>query len=695
MRIIRAGLVFSTPPAPKSNDECGVLCRFFARVLGTHKEVGMQMPRLNIRSRFGCLYVAGAVFLCLSFLLRTMLLIHTFSSADHSLWAIGKTYVVGLFFDLVTWFYMAIPAVLFLLIAPDKVLRWKVTRYLAVAAYFALVYALLFNVVSERLFWDEFGVRYNFVAVDYLIYTHEVVGNIQESYPVYPLLGAILVVAVPTVFFTRKWFLRLFESPSSFRQRLGPAVAWLVVPVLSALFVDSSWSKITKNHYMNELAMNGLYSLVAAFRNNVMDFNRFYLTKDDKVVFDRVRELVKADNARFVATEPWNSITREITSPQPEKRCNVLIIVVESLSAEFLGAFGNHGNATPNLDALAKECLFFRNFYATGTRTDRGLEAVTLSLPPTPGRSMVKRPHNENLFSIGPLFKERGYELKFMYAGFGYFDNMNTFFEGNGFKTVDEADLKSSEVTFRNVWGVCDEDLYNRVLKECDQSFADQKPFCSVVMTTSNHRPYTYPPKIDIPSGHSRKGAVKYTDYAIGDLLTKAKTKPWFDNTVFVIVADHCAKSAGKSEIPVKHYHIPLFIYAPKIIPLAQVDSLAGQIDVAPTLLGLLNFSYKSKFFGRDILRDGEGCALMGIYQKVALLAHGKLAVLMPQKKAQTYEVDPNGSQRECATDEGLLLDAISYYQAADYLLRNDLYRADATAAGDARAASSTAASGL
>jgi len=638
----------------------------------------MRIGLPNIRTRFGLLCVVGAVFLALMFLLRTALFIRAFASADHTLWGIAKMYVAGAFYDLVAFFYGAIPVVVFLVLAPDKMFRWKVFRYLALALYFFLIYAMLFDVVAEWLFWDEFDVRYNFVAVDYLIYTHEIVGNIWESYPLPALLSGLLVFTVPIFLLTRKLFLGAFEAASTSRQRLLPGLACLAVPVLSLLFVDSSLSNVTRNHYTNELAMDGLYSLFAAFRQNTLDYNHFYITRDEPAVFRRARELVATENGRFVGPESSADLTREIASPRPEKRYNIVIVTIESLSAEFMRAFGSRSRATPNLDALTTQSLFFRNFYATGTRTDRGLEAVTLSLPPTPGRSMVKRPDNENLFSIGPLFRQRGYDVKFIYAGLGYFDNMNYFFGHNGFDTVDQLDFSGDETTFRTIWGVCDEDLYGHVLKQGDKSFAAGKPFCFLALTVSNHRPYTYPQKIDIPSGFSRKGAVKYTDYAIGEFLRQAAEKPWFDNTIFVIVADHCARSAGKTELPVHRYHIPLFIYAPKIVKPAMVDKLCGQMDVAPTLLGLLDFSYRSKFFGRDVFQPGEGRALMGNYQKVALFERDKLAVLLPKKKSQMYDVDAKQRQTECETDEQLLMDTVSYYQSADYLLSNRLYGTEA-----------------
>ena len=626
-------------------------------------------------TRFGPLYVFGAVCLGLALVLRVSLALAAIHDMDAMLWALVKMLAVGLLFDLVAFFYVALPAAVFLLAAPDRLVRWRPVRWFGVGLYFVAIYVLLFSEVAEWFFWDEFGARFNFVAVDYLVYTQELTRNAWESYPVVPVLAAMFVAVLAVVLATRKVFLAGFHAPSSFGRRLAPGAVFLAVPVLAAAFVDQSWSRVSTNHYTNELAKNGIYSFFYALANNVLEYDQFYLTEDDRDAFARLRELVKEPDATFVGDGPLD-ITRQVAHAGPEKRWNVVIAVVESLSAKYLAAFGNEEHLTPTLDRLAAEGLFFRHFFATGTRTDRGLEAITLSLPPTPGRLMLKRPDNERLFSIGPIFRSRGYDTKFIYSGFGTFDNMNTFFHGNAFTTIDGADFAPDEVTFANAWGVCDEDLYRRVVKECDRSHAAGRPFCFVVLTTSNHRPFTHPEKPGIPSG-TRPMAVKYADYAIGAFLESARSEPWFDDTLFVIVADHCASSAGKSEVPVQQYHIPLLVYAPKLVKPACVDRLASQMDLAPTLLGLLNFTYRSRFFGKDVLGSTHDRALVGNYEKVGLFAAGKLVLLLPRKKAQTFKADENGHQTECREDKKLLLDAVSYYQSAAYLLRNHLYTAE------------------
>jgi phosphoglycerol transferase MdoB-like AlkP superfamily enzyme len=308
------------------------------------------------------------------------------------------------------------------------------------------------------------------------------------------------------------------------------------------------------------------------------------------------------------------------------------------------------------------------------------MEALTLALPPTPGRSMIKRPRNEDMFTLGSVFRAKGYDTAFIYGGFGYFDNMNYFFGHNGYRVIDR-NSPQADITFANVWGACDEDLFRWTLREADAGAASGKPFHYFVMTTSNHRPYTFPDgRIDLPSKIAgRAGAVKYSDYAIGKFLRDAAEKPWFKNTVFVIVADHCASSAGKTELPVQNYHIPLIIFSPggHIAP-GHIKTLTSQMDYAPTLLGLLNWSYPSRFFGHDVrkIEPDEAHALIGNYQKLGHLEKGQFVILRPRGES-TYKYELGSSTMTPITDTTYSsMEAISFYQGASYLYAHNLYKA-------------------
>lgn len=613
--------------------------------------------------------------------LRLALLIRQHADIDAPFYQVILAFLYGIVNDLAYFSYLLIPFVLYLLVIPNRMYRSKVHQIISFGFFFVFLYLLFFMELSEWTFWDEFGVRFNFIAVDYLLYTHEVINNIIESYPLGWLLSAVLAVTLICFMLTRKLVAKTFSVDEPFLRRLKIASVLLVLPAISYAAIPPSWHQFSSNTYVNELATNGPYQLFAAFRNNELDYRHFYKLGDDMQMSQLIRaKLGIHDNPEGDSSDLYN-IKHFVKAFGQEKRLNVILIMVESLSAEFFQTFGSKKNITPFMDKWFDEGLLFTNFYAVGTRTIRGLEALTLSIPPTPGQSIVKRPDNQNLFSLGYVFQKRGYDTAFLYGGRGFFDNMNAFYSGNGYRIVDETDFSKEEITFENAWGVSDDIIFNRALKEADQDYANRKPFLFQIMTTSNHRPFTYPDgKIDIPSGTGRFGGVKYTDYAIAQFIEQAKTKEWFAETVFVVVADHCAGSAHRSELPIMNYHIPLFIYAPKYVHTVRNDTLSSQIDVAPTILGLLNFSYESQFYGWDILRmkPDEGRALISNYQRLGLYKNNKLAYLSPRQHVDMFD-DPLGSHKPIEAGTGnlpeLLLEDMAYYQSADYIWRHRLSR--------------------
>lgn len=335
--------------------------------------------------------------------------------------------------------------------------------------------------------------------------------------------------------------------------------------------------------------------------------------------------------------------------------------------------FGGTEALTPCLDALCREGLSFDHVYATGNRTVRGLEAVSLSLPPCPGQSLIKRPDNGGLFTTASVLRAKGYSTTYFYGGNAYFDNMEAFFGGNGYEIVDKKSYAPDEITFANIWGVCDEDAYRKAIAVLSQKAASGVPFFAHIMSVSNHRPYTYPDgRIPIPNdSKSRAGGVMYSDYALGEFIAQAKKQPWFDNTVFLITADHCASSAGKTEIPLDRYRIPAVIYAPSRIAPATVGKIASQIDLVPTLLALLGMDYDAGFYGRNILADDfRERAFIATYESLGYLDGEVFTVLSPVCRVSQYRVvpteqDPYRIEPLAEPDTEQLHRAIGFYQTA------------------------------
>ena len=610
------------------------------------------------------------LFLAIAGLTRLALALQTgLDKAPLSLWP--GLFARGIGFDLAVLGWLLAPMLLWAALWPA---RWRNTRWrggLRLAIFFLMAALLLFGALSEWVFWEEFETRFNFIAVDYLVYTHEVIGNIVESYPVAPLLaGVAALAAMPTWLFRSR--IRAAGVPATQAGwRLAYAALALALPWGAWHLMDVDQMQFSGNAYANELAGNGLMTFIAAYQRNELDYERFYATlpaaQADRILAElgvERKPLSKALNPGPDENEGFDP--QRVPFKRPPK--NVVLISVESLSAKFLGSFGNPAGLTPRLDALARDGLLFTRLYATGTRTVRGLEALSLGTPPIPGQAIVRRPGNEHLATVGEILRRQGYETLFLYGGYGYFDNMNGYFAGNDYRVVDRTDFPKESVGFGNVWGVADEFLYDNSLTQLDRAHAAGKPFMAQIMTTSNHRPYTYPDgRIDIPSPGKREGAVKYTDYAIGHFIDQARSKPWFDDTLFVIVADHCASAAGKTKLPVTGYHIPLILYAPALLAPGRDDRLASQIDIPPTLLDVMGLPGDDHFFGLSLFeqRQESRRAFISNYQELGYLKADQLVVLGPKQRVDTFRIDANGDATPAAPDPRLRDEAVAYYQTA------------------------------
>ncbi len=640
--------------------------------------------------RFSVLKSFIITFLVLSFFIRLVFYIWSFTFIDFSILHFIKTFTIGFVFDFGTISFFAIPFALYLLLFPKNHQGTLLDKGIIYGVYFIGILIFVFSFFAEITFWEEFKRRFNFIAVDYLIYTYEVVQNINQSYPLPILIGAVIIFTLIAIWIPKKWglFENTFKNNDSFLIKLAPTALWFLIAIVFSFFIKNNQAEWSANRYENEISKTGIYSFFAAFRNNELNYDQFYKTQKIDQTFEIAKKLVYTPNDSVIGSNL--SIIHRVYNQEPELKPNVILIFVESLSAKFLNRFGNKNNLTPFLDNLATKSIVFDQLFATGTRTVRGMEAMMLSIPPTPGRSIVKRKNNTGLFTIGEVFKQKGYSRTFFYGGDDYFDNMNQFFGGNDFDIVDRGrgfligdhftakrtNINDDEVTFENAWGICDEDLYAKVIQQADFSYQKNQPFFNFVMTTSNHRPYSYPSgKIDIPSGTGRSGAVKYTDYAIAEFIKKAKQKKWFKNTVFIIMADHCASSAGKSEVDIANYHIPVMVYnLPNEQPLT-IDKQCSQIDIFPTLFGYLNWTYNSNFYGKDInkflVKDER--AFIGNYQKLGLIKGNKAMILGTVKTANFYDWNRNTNEMtKIKNDEVFLNETISYYQSADYLYQKN-----------------------
>jgi phosphoglycerol transferase MdoB-like AlkP superfamily enzyme len=637
-------------------------------------------PIRTAHARFSPWLTLVAVYVALGLAGRTLLWARFGIEADVAASRLPYILTAGFINDLIESLYLFAPFALYILLVPDRWFRSTANRVVLYTATAAAVAGLIYLTAAEYFFFEEFDARFNIVAYDYLAYPTEVFTDIWDAYPVMKVLAVAVTLAALAVFFLRHSLQPGFDHVVRFRERLVTFAPYAVVLALAVAFYPTNALSLSSNRVENELVQNGHSSFFRAARTSDIDYESYYASGKPADNLRLLREELAADGAPFTQLALGKVNRLHPARPDGLGRLNVVVVASESFGAEFSRLHGSDRDWTPNFDSYAKQGLWFANTYASGTRTVRGLEAITASFPPIPTVSILRRPGNQGIGSWGKVMDDLGYQSSFLYGGYGYFDDMNTFFAGNGFQVLDRTDI--DHVRFENVWGVADEDLFDRAIQHYGEQYQAGKPFFSIIMTTSNHKPFTFRPGLEQegikPEGGGRQAGVRYADYALGYFLRQAARQPWFDDTIFVVVADHGARVYGKAEIPLETYEIPLMIYSPKHIAPHQVDTLMTQIDIAPTVLGLLGMQYEAPFFGIDALHerpDHTRIALFSHNHDVAILRDNQLVVLGLGKTHQSLTYDPLDRTFRPRTDDAGLRDlGVAYFQTASDLFKTNRY---------------------
>ena len=518
--------------------------------------------------------------------------------------------------------------------------------------------------VAVFVFWVELGTipyidqydsRPDYIYVEYLIYPREVLATLLASYGLLMLIvGAVTFTAALQV-----W--RLTRSATRvppFKRLPGallltPLVLLMLLAMIRSTLdhhpVNPSTVAFTTDSMVNQLPLNSPYTLIYAIYEQNRDARGGsvnYGKMDEKealgIVIENAGLQGKVDLQSDTPSMHDQLATRRLHRP-----LNLVIILEESLGAEFVGRLGGK-NLTPNFDALAEEGIWFERLYATGTRSVRGIEAIISGFPPTSKRSVVKLTETQkDFFTIANVLEKQNYQTSFIYGGSAHFDNMRRFFLNNGFQTViDQKDFENPQ--FTATWGVSDEDLFLKAHEYFEAQ--GEQPFFSLVFSSSNHKPFEIPAgKVETRTGPDgpRHMAVAYADYALGQFLTMARASSYWDNTVFLVVSDHNSRVKGAHLVPIEHFHIPGAILGSGIEP-RIVPGITSQIDLLPTLLSLMGVDSRHPAIGRDLTlpeySQGAGRAQMQFHDTQGWMVPGKVVILQPGLPLKSYLYEPGGN---------------------------------------------------
>ncbi len=597
----------------------------------------------------------------------------------------GQLFLIGLRFDLILMSYIAfLPAVLISLL-PDSVLKFFKKFFNFYFIFFLFLFLLM--ELSTLDFINQYDTRPNRLFLDYLIYPKEVVGTLIKSY--LPSLIITTILLGIALFFAFKHGKKIFypqESNYKTKLLLFLFVAFFLFwgargSLTSKRPINASNAIFCSDQMTNSLGLNSLYTVAfAAYAMKHEGDVKKYGKMDELEAYSRVKKYMYV--TEFIPSEvPFLHLQKPDTA-QP--KYNVVIFLQESLGAEYVGCL-NGLPLTPELDKLSKEGLLFTNLYCTGTRSVRGIEQVTAGFLPNPSESIVKLSGSQQgFFTLADAFGRQNYDTSFIYGGMANFDNMASFFNGNGFKNIiDETDFDKDgkKYALKGTWGYSDEDLVVKA-NEYFKSLGN-KPFFSLMFSTSNHEPFEFPDgRIQLyeQPKNSVHNAMKYADFSIGKFFELAKKEAYFNNTIFVVIADHNTRTYGKNLVPVNKFHIPALIIAPNVEKGSTYDNLASQMDIPSTVLALSGITTKTPMVGRNLLKlpkGTKGRTIMLFHETYAFRVDDDIVILNPNAKPLQFKVKSDTELIPVALDEELAKDALAHIVASSNLYKKRVYNID------------------
>jgi phosphoglycerol transferase MdoB-like AlkP superfamily enzyme len=559
----------------------------------------------------------------------------------------------------------------------------RVWRYLlAVWLTFWLVVFVVLEVASPS-FILEYDTRPDRLFVEYLQHPKEILSMLIGGFKL-PVLAAFIATLIVSYY---GW--RFFSTQVNCSFDWGvtrKVIASVLVLLLLFLAARSSLQHRPANpssvafsgdRMVNTLPLSSAYNVLYAIYGlkDESDASAVYGKMDTDKMISIVHKAMPEGTVFEDGEVP--TLHQQLASISRDKPLNLVIIVEESLGADAVGHLGGKP-LTPELDELTKQGWWFDNLYATGTRSVRGLEAITTGFLPTPARAVVKLGKSQRgFFTLAELLGRHGFKSRFMYGGESHFDNMKGFFLGNGFDEVIDQPLMA-DAQFVGSWGVSDEDLFEEVHKTLLADSDSDQPRFTLVFSTSNHTPYEFPDGVELYEQPKAtvNNAVKYADYALGAFFDQAKQADYWENTVFVIVADHDARVFGASLVPIEGFHIPAIILGADVQP-RKDTRLVSQVDLAPTLLSIMGLDTTHPMLGRDLTQEYAGWpgrAIMQYGSNQAYREGDDVVILQADQPASQYRYS-NRTLISVEVDPSLLDKALAHAQWASWAYANRRYR--------------------
>ncbi len=601
-------------------------------------------------------------------------------------------FIKGVWFDNVIACYLMVVPIAILLIA--AALGYYERKWRKVATiWFAILYPFAFLASAANIpYFAFFFKNINSSIFEWLGYAGTTAGMVLGEVSFYLYIALFILTTVGFVWLltmTRQWFDREIDKKeigeiSEGKKKMYTGILQMAVALsLTGLCIFGIRGrtgynpiKISEAYYcedpfLNQLGINPMFNLLTSAMDDMRKENTELHLMPYKTAICAVRGSLEITGH----TDSVHVLRRYIKADSAVKKKNVVVILMESMSGALLQSLGQKQRLTPTLDSLYLHSLAFTNFYSAGIHTNHGMTAALYSFPALMDRNLMKgtvTPHREG---IPTVLKKYGYHNMFFMTHEAQYDNMNAFFRTNGYDDIysEECYPKSARV---NAFGVPDHFLFDYALPVINKTAKRGKPFFTTLLTISNHPPFIIPEWFHPKTKDPETQIVEYADWCIGDFLRKAKKEPWYKNTIFVIMADH-GKIVGNvdAELPQSYNHIPLIIFG-EGVPQRVYGGLAMQVDVMPTLLGLMNMSYTYDGFGIDLLKKQRNMVFYSADNQLVARDRKRCYIYTPSlNKSFCYDVAQHWGLHKDNNEKkfgSLRRYVFSMIQTAEYMLIKD-----------------------
>ena len=567
------------------------------------------------------LYVLGLLFF--SFFRLIMLFAERERIGNAKLIEILEALIMGIRFDLViSGYLLALP---FLILSIALYLKnTPIWIYQIVKAYLLIFFSLAFLICAVDLpYFNHFFSRFTIMAFQWIDNPEFVFGMIVQE-PRYWI--SVIPFGFSIYYYYRNLnsiFKNIPQNQGSFQFKDVAFLllfAGLIFAGIRGRFDEKTPINVGTayfgNHaFLNQLGLNPNFTLIRSYIESKRDENKPIQLMDNAEALQFVQKQLS-----ITLNDSLQPLSRTITPNAPAKPYNVILVIMESMSAAKLKRHGDTHHLTPYFNQLTYQGIYFENTYTSGIHTFNGIFSSLFSYPALFKKHPMKSSIIPKYHGLATSLKQNGYQTTYFTTHDGQFDNVEGFLKANDFdQVISKKDYPSEQI--KTTLGVPDDYMFEFSIPILNQLHQNKKPFFTAFMTASDHGPYYIPPYFK-PKNQTdiKKKIVEYADFSLQKFLSLAKKQAWFNETIFVFVADHGAAMDVTYDMSLDYNHSPLLFYAPSILKPQTHSQMAGQIDLYPTLLGLLNLPYQNNTLGVDLLKTNRPYIFCGADDKYGVV---------------------------------------------------------------------------